>query len=160
MFEKYYVEAEAKYPDAPDKLKFNEALKRVLNRFVTDLIENTRHCVQQAGIRSLDELRSFPERLASFSAEVEQERTEAKRFLYEALYSCKPLEPEKLRAEKVLTEVFEYLIAHPEALPQSYRAKAEKESLARVVCDYIAGMTDHYVEDLRKKLTAGRKVGA
>jgi len=159
VFEKYYVEAEAKYPDAPDKLKFNEALKRVLNRFVTDLIENTRHRVRQAGIRSLDELRSFPERLASFSAEVEQERTEAKHFLYEALYNCKSLEPEKLRAEKVLTEVFEYLIAHPEALPQSYRAKAEKESLARVVCDYIAGMTDHYVEDLRKKLTAGRKIG-
>ena len=42
VFERYYVEAEAKYPDAPDKLKFNEALKRVLNRFVTDLIENTR----------------------------------------------------------------------------------------------------------------------
>ena len=152
VFEKYYVEAETKYPDAPDKLKFNEALKRVLNRFVTDLIENTRQRVQQAGISSLDEVRSFPERLASFSAEVEQERTEAKRFLYEALYNCKSLEPEKRHAEKILTEVFEYLIAHPEALPESYRAKTEKESLARVVCDYIAGMTDHYVEDLRKKL--------
>ena len=158
VFEKYYAEAETKYPDAPDKLKFNEALKRVLNRFVTDLIENTRQRAQQAGIGSLDELRSFPERLASFSAEVEQERTEAKSFLYEALYNCKPLEPEKQKAEKVVTEVFEYLIAHPEALPESYRAKAEKESLPRVVCDYIAGMTDHYVEDLRKKLTAGKKL--
>jgi dGTPase len=156
VFEKYYVEAEAKYPDAPDKLKFNEALKRVLNRFVTDLIENTRQRAQQAAIRSLDELRSFSERLASFSAEVEQERAEAKSFLFEALYNCKPLEPEKRKAEKVLTEVFEHLLAHPEALPPSYRAKAEKESLPRVVCDYIAGMTDHYVEDLRKKLTAGK----
>jgi len=157
VFEKYYVEVEAKYPDAPDKLKFNEALKRVLNRFVTDLIENTRQRAQQAGIGSLDELRSFPQRLASFSAEVEQERTEAKSFLYEALYNCKRLEPEKRKAEKVVSEVFEYLIAHPDALPQSYRAKAAKESLPRVVCDYIAGMTDHYVEDLRKKLTAGKK---
>ena len=158
VFEKYYVEAEAKYPDAPDKLKFNEALKRVLNRFVTDLIENTRQRAQQAGIGSLDELRSFPERLASFSAEVEQERTEAKSFLYEALYNCKRLEPEKQKAEKVLTEVFEYLLAHPEALPQSYREKAEKEPLARIACDYIAGMTDHYVEDLRKKLAGGKKI--
>jgi len=157
VFEKYYVEAEAKYPDAPDKLKFNEALKRVLNRFVTDLIENTRQRAEQAGIRSLEELRSFPERLASFSAEVELERAEAKRFLYEALYNCERLEPEKQKAEKVVTDVFEYLLAHPEALPQSYRAKAEKESLPRVVCDYIAGMTDHYVEDLRKKLTARKK---
>ena len=44
------------------------------------------------------------------------------------------------------------------ALPSSYREKAESGSLARVVCDYIAGMTDHYVEDLRKKLIAGKKV--
>ncbi len=158
VFEKYYVEAEAKYPDAPDKLKFNEALKRVLNRFVTDLIENTRRRAQQAGVGSLDELRHYPGRLAGFSPEVEEERREAKNFLYEALYNCKPLQPEKRLAEKVITEVFEHLISHPEALPPSYREKAEKEPLARVVCDYIAGMTDHYVEDLRRKLVAGRKI--
>jgi dGTPase len=89
---------------------------------------------------------------------VEQERQEAKTFLYEALYNCKPLQPEKRLAEKVVTEVFQHLIAHPESLPQSYREKAEKEPLARVVCDYIAGMTDHYVEDLRKKLVAGKRI--
>jgi dGTPase len=148
VFESFYTEAETKYPDAPEKLKFNETLKRVLNHFVTDLIEYTRQRVQKAGIGSLDELRHHPERLAAFSPEVEEERREAKSFLYEALYNCKPLQPEKRLAEKVLTEVFEHLIAHPEALPQSYHEKAEKEPLARVVCDYIAGMTDHYVEDL------------
>jgi dGTPase len=158
VFEKYFVEAEAKYPDAPEKLKFNEALKRVLNRFVSDLIENTQQRALQAGVGSLDELRHYPERLAAFSPEVEDERREAKSFLYEGLYNCKPLQPEKQLAEKVLTEVFEHLMAHSEALPQSYREKAGKESMARVVCDYIAGMTDHYVEDLRKKLTAGKKV--
>ena len=158
VFERYYVEAEAKYPDAPDKLKFNEALKRVLNRFVTDLIENTRQRGQRAGVSSLDEVRHYPERLAGFSPEVEEERREAKSFLYEALYNTKSLEPEKRLAEKVVSEVFTYLIAHPEALPSSYREKAETGSLARVVCDYIAGMTDHYVEDLRKKLMAGKKV--
>jgi dGTPase len=158
VFEKYYVEAERKYPDAPDKLKFNEALKRVLNRFVTDLIENTRRRVQHAGVGSLDELRHYPERLAGFSPEVEQERREAKSFLYQALYNCKPLQPEKRLAEKVITEVFEYLVAHPETLPSSYREKAANQSLARVVCDYVAGMTDHYAEDLRKKLAAGKNL--
>ncbi len=124
VFEKYYVEAEAKYPDAPDKMKFNEALKRVLNRFVTDLIENTRQRVQQSGVGSLDELRHYPERLAGFSPRSwRKSASEAKRFLYEALYNCKPLQPEKRLAEKVITEVFEYLIAHPEALPSGYREK-------------------------------------
>ena len=59
VFERYYVEAEARYPQAPDKLKFNEALKRVMNRFVTDLIENTRRRVQEAKIGSLEELRQL-----------------------------------------------------------------------------------------------------
>ncbi len=158
VFEKYYVEAERRYPDAPDKLKFNEALKRVLNRFVTNLIENTRQRVQHAGVSSLDELRHYPERLAGFSPEVEEERREAKTFLYQALYNCKPLQPEKRLAEKVIIEVFEYLVAHPDALPSSYREKAGTESQARVVCDYVAGMTDHYAEDLRKKLAAGKNL--
>jgi dGTPase len=152
VFERYYVEAETKHPAASEKLRFNEALKRMLNRFVSDLIENTRQRAQQAGIRSLSEVRSFPGRIAAFSSEVEEERREAKSFLYEALYNCKSLDPEKRLAERVVTEVFQHLITHPEALPPSYREKAGKESLARAVCDYIAGMTDHYVEELHTRI--------
>jgi dGTPase len=153
VFARYYTEAEAKYPTASDKMKFNEALKRMLNRFVTDLIQTTRQRVQQAGVQSLQDVRSFSGLLAAFSPEVERERREAKSFLNQALYNSKPLQPEKTKAEKLVTEVFEYLLAHPEALPSHYRDASEK--LPRVVCDYIAGMTDHYVEDLRKKLLAG-----
>ena len=157
VFQRYYVEAEARYPEAPEKLKFNEALKRVLNRFVSDLIANTRRRVQVAGIRSLDELRRHPQRLAGFSPEVEAERLQAKAFLYEALYNCKTLEPEKRQAEKVITDVFNLLMADPQSLPPAYRERTQSETTARVVCDYIAGMTDHYAEDLRKKLLAARK---
>ena len=46
---------------------------------------------------------------------------------------------------------------HPDALPRLYQERAANEKLARVVCDYIAGMTDHYIEDLRKKLMAKKK---
>jgi dGTPase len=158
VFERFYLEAEAKYPDAPDKLKFNEALKRVLNRFVTDLIENTARRVQAAGITSPEALRHYPERLAGFSPEVEEERLEAKSFLYEALYNSKPLEPEKRKAENVVTEVFSYFMDHPEKLPHGFQDRMENGKLERVVCDYIAGMTDHYAEDLRKKLSTAKKV--
>jgi len=154
VFERYFVEVEAKYPDVPDKLKFNEALKRVLNRFVTDLIENTKLRVAQSGVKTLDDLRRYPERLAAFSTEVEQERREAKAYLYKTLYDSKPLLPEKVKAEKIVTETFDYLVAHPEALPPSYQEKVAHEKLMRVVCDYIAGMTDHYVQDVWKKLGA------
>jgi dGTPase len=153
-FERFYVAMEQKYRDAPDKLKFNEALKRMLNRFVTDLIENTRARVARADITSLDDVRRCPERLVAFSPEVEQERREAKAYLYKSLYESKPLLPEKIKAEKVVTETFDFLVAHPQALPPSYQEKVEHEKLARVVCDYIAGMTDHYIEDVRKKLVS------
>jgi dGTPase len=151
-FERYFVEAESKYPDAPDKLKFNEALKRMLNCFVTDLIENTKSRLGQSGVTSVDDVRRFLERLVAFSPEVEQERREAKAYLYKALYESKPLLPEKLKAEKVVTETFDFLVANPAALPPSYQEKVEHEKLVRVVCDYIAGMTDHYVQEVWKKL--------
>jgi dGTPase len=154
VFERFFIEMEAKYPDAPDKLKFNEALKRMLNRFVTDLIENTKSRVTKSGVTSVEDVRHLPERLVAFSDEVEVERREAKAFLYKTLYESKPLLPEKVKAEKVVTETFDFLVAHPDALPPSYREKTQHEKLARVVCDYIAGMTDHYIEDVRKKLVS------
>ena len=153
-FERYYIEAEQKYPDAAEKLKFNEALKRMLNRFVTDLIENTRRRVKESGVGSVQDVRDLPERLTSFSAEVDAERREAKRFLYQTLYESTPLQPEKVKAEKVVTDVFDHFMAHPDVLPPTYLEKAANEKLARVVCDYIAGMTDRYIEDLRRKLLA------
>src|SRR5215469_7775217 len=153
-FARFYVEMEARYPDAPAKLKFNEALKRMLNRFVTDLIENTKSRVLHASVSSLDDVRRYRERLAVFSPEVEQERREAKAYLYKTLYESKPLLPEKLKAERVVTETFDYLVAHPASLPPSYQEKIEHEKLVRVVCDYIAGMTDRYIEDVHKKLGA------
>jgi dGTPase len=158
-FAGYFREVETLYPDAPPKLKFNETLKRMLNRFVTDLIENTRSRLQDLSIQDLQQIREYPRRIAAFSNEVEQERLEAKAFLYETLYYAKPLQPEKIRAEKVVTEVFEHLVSQPESLPPGYREKAQSEPLVRVVCDYIAGMTDHYVEDLRKKLQTGKHAG-
>ena len=135
VFERYFVGVEAKYPDAPDKLKFNEALKRMLNRFVTDLIENTKSRVAAIGrYESGGMCASIRNGWLAFSPEVELERREAKAFLYKTLYDSKPLLPEKLKAEKVVTETFDYLVAHPEALPPSYQEKVSaREASARGV---------------------------
>src|SRR5579864_1243481 len=73
IFERFYREVEQIFPEAPDKLKFNEALKRVLNRFVDDLITNTRARLSEARIKTLDDVRAHPERLASFSPAVDAE---------------------------------------------------------------------------------------
>jgi dGTPase len=147
VFERFYREVEQIYPDAAEKLKFNETVKRVLNRFVDDLITNTRTRAEQAGIGTLDDVRNHRERLAAFSPAVEAERKQSKDFLYENLYFSPALASEKDDAERVVGELFAFWMQHPEALPRNYQEKAKEknESLPRVVCDYIAGMTDNFI---------------
>jgi dGTPase len=150
-FDRYYAEIERSWPDAVDKLKFNEALKRLLDRFVSDLIQNTQEQIGVAGIRRLEDVRSYSRRLVGSSPEVEKERRATKEFLYSNLYFSTALEPEKDSAERVIDELFEFWIIKPAKLPVSYQEKAKQEPLARVICDYVAGMTDNYIYEQYEK---------
>src|SRR5207248_8299543 len=134
------------------KLQFNEALKLMLDRMVTDLISSTRARLQSARISSVEDVREHPTRLAGFSDEVRAQRRQCKEFLYRELYYCEDLLPEKQHAERVISEMFAYWMAEPQALPRAYQDKAEREPLARVVCDYIAGMTDNFILDQHGRL--------
>ncbi len=156
LFERHFVEAERLYPAAQPKLKFNEALKRMLNELVTDLIETTARRVREAGVTTLEDVRNHSERLAAFSPQIEEERLEAKRFLYENLYLSAPLRPEKLDGERVVADMFDHWLRHPDALPVTHQRKAQSEPLARIVCDYIAGMTDNFILEQHKKLTTAK----
>jgi len=151
VFERFYGEVTQTYPDVPDKLKFNETLKRVLNRFVDDLITNTRVRLAQANIKTLEDVCSHPDRLAAFSPTVEAERKQNKEFLYENLYFSPSLAGEKDDAERVVTDLFAFWMDHPETLPHNYQDKAREEGLPRVICDYIAGMTDPFIFEQHEK---------
>lgn len=155
MFDRFFREVEQIYPDVPDKLKFNETLKRVLNRLVDDLIRNTQRRAKDAGLQTVDEVRAYPERVAAFSQEVDAERKQNKDFLYENLYFSQSLADEKDAAERVIRELFSFWMQHPGTLPRGYRDKAEEESLPRVICDYIAGMTDPFIFEQYKKHCRG-----
>jgi dGTPase len=139
------------YPAAPEKLQFNETLKRVLNRFVDDLIRNTQKRVIEAAVHTVDDIRRFPKRLAAFSSAVEDERAQSKSFLYDNLYYSPALSDEKDDAERVVTTLFAFWMDHPESLPHNYQDKARAESLPRVICDYIAGMTDPFILEQYEK---------
>jgi dGTPase len=154
IFEKFYREVEATYPDAIEKLKFNEALKKMLNRLVGDLIRNTETQIKQAGIKALEDVRAYPDRLVTLSDVVEKERAQAKEFLYSTMYNSATLAPEKIAAERVIRELFEFWMVKPENLPSSYREKSKQDPLPRVVCDYIAGMTDNYIYEQYEKYCA------
>ena len=156
VFEAFFQEVEARYPAVPDKLKFNETLKRLLNRFVTGLIEGTGARVRVAAIASVDDVRRHPHRLVgfnegSFNAGLERDRVSCKEFLYQNLYLSKALEPEKEEAERVIRNLFSHWMRRPSDLPPAYREKSQQEPLPRIICDYIAGMTDPFILDQHQK---------
>ena len=145
IFERFFREVESIYPDAADKLKFNETIKRMLDRMVGDLIENTLFVLRENRLSTLAGVRAFPQRLVLLSSAVEQERRENKEFLYQNLYFSPALAGEKDEAEVIVKSLFAYWMENPSALPHNYQEKAQTEPRARVVCDYIAGMTDHFI---------------
>jgi dGTPase len=145
LFAVHYSEAKSRYPNAPEKLVFNEAMKIIFNGFVGDLITNTKQRIQTAGVHSLDDVRRHRERLAAFSSPVEEQRRRLKDFLYENLYYSPALAEEKEDAERITGELFAHWMEEPDDLPRNYREKAAQEPLPRVICDYIAGMTDPFI---------------
>jgi len=159
VFAHFLGEVERLYPDAPKKLQFNEVLRRILDRWVGDLIDNTQaqiKAVLDSASRSpstitLDDIRACPKRLVGLSPQIETERRQTKEFLYQNLYFSPSLEPEKDDAERVIAELFDLWMQHPEKLPASYQEKAEAEPRARIVCDYIAGMTDNFIFEQYEK---------
>ena len=158
VFEMFYHQAEARRPDALPKLKFSEAVRSVLNLLVTDVIKNTVARVRAAGIQDAEGVRRHPERLVAFSPEIEEQRNQLRQFLYERLYCSPDLQPEKHTAERTVRELFDYWTSHPQALPASYREKTRHEPLPRVVCDYIAGMTDNFIQEQHAALCGKRAV--
>ena len=151
IFERFYPQVAQLYPEAPEKLKFNEVLKRVLNRQVDDLIRTTQRRVNQAKIQTAEDVRHHPQRLVAFSPEVEAERRQNKNFLYENLYFSPSLADEKDDAERVVSELFAFWMTNPTSLPHQYQEKAQDEGLPRVICDYIAGMTDPFILEQYEK---------
>lgn len=161
IFERCYREADARYPTALAKLKFNEALRRMINLMVSDLIAYTRERVREVGVQCLDDVRTFPKRLAAFSPEMDSERREAKRFLYRCLYYSEQLKTQKADGERIVTDLFNHWLGSPETLPPDYMhaIQSGQQSAARVICDYIAGMTDNFILEQHSRLVGREQPG-
>jgi dGTPase len=145
MFDEVYAEIERRYPQGRRKLKFNEALKHILNRLVTDLIDNTVSQVQEGGAKDSEAIRHLPRRLAAFSPAIAARNADLKRFLYAHLYSHPAIAEDRDHSVASLDALFLFFIDHPERMPKQYAKLAENEPRHRVICDYIAGMTDHFL---------------
>ncbi len=148
LFRRFHDEVTEQYPSAPSKQAVYETLNRMLNALVTDLIEEVRKRVAASGAVSLDEIRRAPRRIAALSAAMEADRAPAKSYLYANFYNSPGMEEEHERAARVVQELFSVLMADPTLLPADHQVQIPTEGLARTVADYIAGMTDSYIEQL------------
>jgi dGTPase len=151
FFRNFHNAARAAYPGAAPKVLVYEVLRRMLNAFVTDLIEEVRRRVAALGAETLGDIRGAPQRVAALSPRIEAERGAVKQFLYANLYNSPDMDGVHAHAEEVVAELFGHLMQEPELMPEDHQAQIPKEGLARTVADYIAGMTDSYIVQLWAK---------
>lgn len=146
LFSEAYAEAEREYPGAAPNLLSNEALKTMLNCLATDLMRETARVVREAGAETLEDVRRQPGRLARLSAAMDEQRMETKKYLYAHLYHAPEMRVGHARAAEVIEQLFSAWAQEPERMPQDHFARVATEGAPRAVADYIAGMTDAYIE--------------
>lgn len=145
-FDRAFRHAAQQHPHAAERLLRNDALKMILNALVTDFMCELSRRVKANGIQTLAEVRAAKERLAAFSEEQQAVRDALRKFLYRNLYESAELEAEHQRAAEIISTLFACWVNDPERLPADHAARAASEGAARAVTDYIAGMTDSYIE--------------
>ncbi|MGB8260046.1 MAG: dNTP triphosphohydrolase [Terracidiphilus sp.] len=155
LFRRFHDEALEHFPGSGARLTVNEALRRMLNALVTDLMEELRRQVHALGATTLEEIRRAPARLARLSDAMEPARTQLKSFLYANFYNSAWMVEAHEHAEATVTALFAALMDNPALLPADHQAEIPAEGLARTVADYIAGMTDSYIEQLWSRCRAG-----
>jgi dGTPase len=144
-FAESYADMELRHPLARTRPKFNEAIKRILDQLATDLIENTRSRIASSDAQSVEDVRRSAARIAGFSPGAAALSASLKEFLLRRLYNHPAMVEERDRSVEALEQLFRHYLSRPEAMPPYFAEQARREPRPRVVCDYIAGMTDHFL---------------
>jgi dGTPase len=147
-----YREIERQHRGARVKLKLLETIKRVLDHLATDLIQSTQRRIDKHNPQSVEDVRRAPAVLAGFSEEAAALSAGLKDFLHRRLYNHPALAEERDRGVAWLEALFHYYLAHPEQMPPHHAALAKEQPRHRVVCDYIAGMTDRFLVQEHERL--------
>ena len=145
LFAQFYAQIESAHSGARVRLKFNEALRHVIDHLVSDLITNTETLVEQSGTRTAEEIRNFPQRLARFSEEARAQNAQLKGFLFAHIYNHPLITEDSTSSVACLAELFTYYLQQSGSLPESQEQAAQQMPRHLVVCDYIAGMTDQFL---------------
>jgi dGTPase len=147
LFETQYQEVRARYPDLEDRRLIHEIIRRMIGTVVTDLIEETQRQIEASNVSSIDDVREADEPLVNMSPEIYEQHVSLKRFLNQHLYRHEQKLEMTRRAQAIVRELFEAYSGDPFLMPQQFAetaASLDGADRARVIADYVAGMTDRY----------------
>ena len=145
----------ARYPDTAPSRVIHETVRRLIDAMVKDLLEETRRRLAAAAPETVADIRGMGHATVAFSDAMGQKDRALKGFLFANMYRREPVLRETEDARRVVTELFRRLMTAPERLPAEWREQsvgAEEADLARLVADYVAGMTDRYATQEHERL--------
>jgi dGTPase len=135
-----------------ERIMRHQVVRRIINRCIRDLLETTRRQVEAARISSVEDVRGAGRRLVGYSDDMAARVRELKEFLFRNMYRHYRVVRMGDKAGRIVRDLFESFVGEPLQLPPHYYERVEREGAHRVVCDYIAGMTDRFALDEHRKL--------
>ncbi len=140
-------------PGASASICHYQAIRRIIDVLVTDLIVNVERRLADSGVRTVHDLRALARPIVGFSPELHRQHLELKAFLLDNLYRHNRVLHMADKAKRVVGELFQAYTAEPSQLPPHILGRYKRsEPLPRIVADYIAGMTDRYALEEHRKL--------
>jgi dGTPase len=152
LFARHRHAVEAQYPGLPGRRALYETIRLMITAMTADLVETSAALLQDAAPASIDDVRSAPP-LIRFSDQMRAETTALKRFLYANLYRHFKVNRMRVKASRIVRELFDAFMTDPVLLPPDYQvASGDTLKQARKIADYIAGMTDRYAIREHKRI--------
>jgi len=152
LWKEVYQQVKAKYHAAESARLKHQTISTLIGIFITDLTVTTQAAIDRFGIGTVEDLRRVNRQVVGFSPELARKNRELKIFLLENLYRHYKVERMRVKAEHYLADLFATYQRYPSLLPAKYVKKMEVIGRERVICDYIAGMTDRFALDEYKRL--------
>jgi len=147
----------AERPDLDSRMLRLEAVRRMIGAMVDDVIDRSRANIAASGVGSVEAVRLLGAPLIGFSADMAEDLARLRLFLHQRMYRHYRVNRMRSRARRILADMFGLFFAEPEVLPTEWFERTrdlDDGERARLVCDYIAGMTDRFaVEEHRRLFT-------
>ncbi|MDA7704983.1 deoxyguanosinetriphosphate triphosphohydrolase [Rickettsiales bacterium] len=145
---KTYKNILAKYPDIRREVLIDESKREIVNIMVLDVVNHTLKNIEKFNINSPEDVRNHNDLLVNFSDEIKNAVITLKEFFKENIYFHSKINRVRNKCDNVISKLFDFYIQNPSSLPGEYHEMAKnidnKNDLAILISDYIAGMTDRY----------------